>query len=126
MSQSQPHSQPFDASIPVLTEVLWGAAEEAAFDPSCTDPAEASYEAPAGADGSSEQWAALEQRLSERILHQVQGSLDVVLDQCLAEVLQGALARLGGEINKSLRQTVEQAVAEAVGEELARLGKADQ
>lgn len=118
-------SQPFDAGIPVLTEVLWGAAGEAAFDPSLTDQAAALPEAPVSADASARHWAALEQRLSERILHQVQGSLNVVLDQCLADVLQGALAKLSGEINKSLRHTVEQVVAEAVGEELARLGQAE-
>jgi hypothetical protein len=118
-------SQPFDASIPVLTEVLWGAAEEAAFDPSFTDQAGPLPEASAGAHASIRHRAGLEQRLTERILHQVQGSLDVVLDQCLADVLQGALARLSGEINKSLRQTVEQVVAEAVGEELAWLEKAE-
>lgn len=118
-------SQPFDSGIPILTEVLWGAGEEAAFDPSFTGQAGALPEAAAGADASVEHWAGLEQRLSERILHQVQGSLDVVLDQCLADVLQDALAKLSSEINKSLRQTVEQVVAEAVGEELARLGKAE-
>ena len=125
MSQSQPQSQPFDAGIPVLTEVLWGVADEAAFDPSFADQAGTLRAAPASADADDQHRASLEQRLSERILHQVQGSLDVVLDQCLADVLQGALAKLSSEINKSLRQTVEQVVAEAVGEELARLEKAE-
>ena len=107
-------SQQFDASIPVLTEVLWGTPEDAPPAPPLLDQATAST------DASGEQWAALERRLSESILHQVQGSVDAVLSQCLAEVLQGALASLNAEISRSLRQIVEQAVSEAVSGALAR------
>ena len=111
-------SQPFDASIPVLTEVLWGAPEDAPPEPALLD------QPPASTDGGGEQWAALERRLSERILHQVQGSLDAVLSQCLADALQGTLASLNGEISRSLRQVVEQAVSEAVSGALVRLDEA--
>lgn len=108
-------SQQFDASIPVLTEVIWDAAEDAPPEPPLFD------QPPASTDGDGEQWAALERRLSERILHQVQGSVDAALSQCLADALQGALASLNGEISRSLRQIVEQAVSEAVSGALARL-----
>ena len=118
-------SQPFDASIPVLTEVLWDAAEDAAPEPSLLDQAGTLREAPAGTDGSGEQWAALERRLSESILHQVQGSVDAVLSQCLADALQGALANLSGEISSALRHTVEQAVSGAVSAALARQHEPD-
>jgi hypothetical protein len=112
-------SQQFDASIPVLTEVLWGTPEDAPPAPPLLD------HAPASTDASGEQWAALERRLSESILHQVQGSVDAVLSQCLAEVLQGALAKLSGEISIALRNTVEQAVSAAVSGELARQDEPD-
>jgi hypothetical protein len=138
-------TQNFDASIPVLTEVLWDVAEDAAAAPANdggaarfeTVAAEAAPPAPqprhdsdpaqhqpppAGANRElARQWEALEQRLAARILHQVQSSVDTVVAQCVAEVLEGALHKLGGELRGSLRYTVEKAVSQAVVEERGRL-----
>lgn len=79
----------------------------------------------AAAQLSPEDWAALEQRLSERILQQLQGRVDFVLQQRLrdsmADVLQHALAGLTDEIRGGLAQTIEQIVTRAVAQELAHL-----
>ncbi len=96
-------------------------------------PTEATYveqaipdiEARAASHFSPEDWAALEQRLAERILHQLQGRVDFVLQQRLrdsmADVLQHALAGLTDEIRGGLAQTIEQIVTRAVAQELAHL-----
>jgi len=137
-------TQNFDASIPVLTEVLWDVAEgdaaapandggAARFEAAATEAAPAAprpghnsdpaqQPLPAGANRElARQWEALEQRLAARILHQVQSSVDTVVAQCVAEVLEGALHKLGGELRGSLRYTVEKAVSQAVIEERGRL-----
>jgi len=139
-------TQNFDASIPVLTEVLWDVAEDGAAGPAndggaarCeagaaeaappaprpghdADPAQQHQPPPAGANRElARQWEALEQRLAARILHQVQSSVDTVVAQCVAEALEGALHKLGGELRGSLRYTVEKAVSQAVIEERGRL-----
>jgi hypothetical protein len=86
-------------------------------------------EARAASQLSAEDWTALEQRLSERILQQLQGPVDFVLQQRLrdsmADVLQHALAGLTEEIRGGLAQTIEQIVTRAVAQELAHLKAAD-
>lgn len=83
------------------------------------------FETRAASQLSAEDWAALELRLSERILHQLQGRVDFVLQQRLrdsmADVLQHALAGLTDEIRGGLAQTIEQIVTRAVAQELAHL-----
>jgi hypothetical protein len=164
-------SQPFDASIPVLTEVIEA---EGIFPPAAHDAvaAEVSMEAtvapiapapppvvfeaapavalqhssppaPAPAVGlhaadadadlerqaiaawGPEQWEALEKRLSGRILQQLQGRVDFVLEQrirdSMAEVLQHALGTLTSELRDGLGHTIEQIVARAVSQELTHL-----
>lgn len=133
---SGPHL--FDAGIPVLTEVLWDAAAPAA-DGAATAPAPATRvaTAPAAADPgaqlearavegwSAREWDVLERHLSERILRQVQGSLDFTLAQCIrdsmADVLQHALENLTGEIRAGLQHTIGHVVAQAVSQELTHL-----
>ncbi|HEU4851631.1 MAG TPA: hypothetical protein VFT37_05700 [Telluria sp.] len=111
--------QSFDPSIPVLTEVL-----------DDTPPA-----APAASpDGlaqrvvqgwSEEEWELLEQRLSERILTQLQSRTDFVLEQrvrdAMAEVLQHALKSLTADIRDGLHDTLEKIVARAVAQEITHL-----
>ena len=109
----------FDASIPVLTEV---------FDdtpPTAPAPEAADLEARAVGGFGEREWAALERRLAERILQQLQGRVDFVLEQRLrdsmADVLQHALAGLTEEIRTGLQQTIEKVVARAVAQELTHL-----
>lgn len=125
-------SELFDAGIPVLTEVLWDAADPAP----APAPAPAARSAPAATPGaqlearavegwSPREWDVLERHLSERILRQVQGSLDFMLAQCIrdsmADVLQHALDNLTGEIRAGLQHTIGQVVAQAVSQELTHL-----
>jgi hypothetical protein len=115
----------FDASIPVLTEVLQ--ADEApasilvpaapgALAEVVTYAASAST-APDHDDGAADAlaWTALERRLNEQILQQLQGSLDAALDQRLAEALRQALGGVAAQLRESLQPTLEKAVAAAVG-----------
>jgi 3-oxoacyl-ACP reductase-like protein len=133
MSQQQVFD---DASIPVLTEVVADTppapADAAPHDvpaaaaPSDTAPAApATLEERAAAMLSEEDWDALELRLCERIVHQLQGRVDFVLQQrvrdSISDVLQTALAGLTNDIRAGLEQTIEQIVTRAVSQELAHL-----
>lgn len=120
---------PFDANIPVLTEVIG--------DKPDSSPASAVPPAPAGPDAGAllearavsgwdnDDWAILERRLSARILQQLQGRLDFVLEQRIkddmAEVLQHALPGLTSAIRSGLAQTMEKIIARAVAQELTHL-----
>jgi hypothetical protein len=120
---------PFDASIPVLTEVFQDKsvgkeqAEPEAVAPAATD--EASLEARAVSEWTGPDWELLERRLSERILHQLQGRVDFVLEQrvrdSIEESLQHAIAGLTNEIRQSVQHTIEQIVVRAVTQEIAHL-----
>ncbi len=119
----------FDASIPVLTEVIGDKAQAAAG----PQLARAAEPAPAGVALSdkamegwdAQDWEALERRLSDRILRQLQGRVDFVLEQrikdSIAEVLQHALADLTDQIRAGLQQTMEKVVARAITQELTHL-----
>jgi hypothetical protein len=115
------HQPPFDASIPVLTEVFQD-------QPAKRDPAPDS--ATDDGDNARASWTepdmeALELRLCERILQQLQGRVDFVLEQRLRdsmeEALRHAMAGLTDEIRRSLQQTIEKIVVRAVAQELAHL-----
>ena len=121
------HSPPFDQNIPVLTEILQGA-RPAAESTAAARPA-------AGQGGPLEEmavngwgvqeWDMLERSLSARILQQLQGRVDFVLEQgirdSMAEVLQHALADLTDHIRSGLQATLEKIVAHAVSQEMAQL-----
>lgn len=114
----------FDASIPVLTEVL--KAEPLGDDGGAPPAAAAAALEAAAIDGWSEaEWAVLEHRLSVRIMHQLQSRVDFVLEQrvkdCMADVLSHALHDLTNEIRIGLHDTIEKIVARAVSQELTHL-----
>ncbi|KQQ33549.1 hypothetical protein ASF61_10770 [Duganella sp. Leaf126] len=121
----------FDHSIPVLTEVL---ATEPGADPLpvATDiggPTKAesatALEAHALAHWSGADWALMEQRLAERIVHKLQSRVDFVLEQrirdCMADVLTHAVQGLTNDIRSGLHDTIEKIVARAVSQELVHL-----
>jgi hypothetical protein len=127
-------AQSFDASIPVLTEVL--KAEpigdallpgEAAVGVPLSTRAEiaAGLEADAVDGWSDAEWSMLEHRLSERIMGKLQSRVDFVLEQrikdSMAEVLTHALHGLTNEIRIGLHDTIEKIVARAVLQELTHL-----
>jgi hypothetical protein len=126
-----------DASIPVLTEFVEEAppgARPASNEPApvpardaVPEPAAAAAQLEARAidSWSGAEWATLERRVAERVLQQLQGRVDFVLEQRLrdsmAEVLQHALSGLTAEIREGLQQTIQQVVVRAVAQELAHL-----
>ena len=113
----------YDESIPVLTEVLPGAAAAAAPAPApADDQAAQAGTATQGEDGA---WKALEERLVARVLDRLQDRVELALeDQVrsgMAPVLDHVVARLASELRAGLQQTVEDVVARAVAQELAHL-----
>ncbi len=74
---------------------------------------------------STDEMEQLQHKLSERILRQLQGRIDFVLEQrvrdSLADVLQLAMGGLTNDIKRGLQQTLEEVVGRAVAQEIARL-----
>ncbi|MET0981351.1 MAG: hypothetical protein ABWY02_04575 [Telluria sp.] len=117
----------FDSSIPVLTEVVLEPvpAESAAAPaepraaeppddiptlsealPPATEPVAEPAVVPAAVPIPEPDWDALELRIAERILAQLQPQLEAVV--------RNALASAGDQIHIGLRQTVEQMVAQQI------------
>ncbi|WP_312487179.1 hypothetical protein [Massilia timonae] len=134
----------FDASIPVLTEVVADSPAPAAPVASSAPAAAAAAGATTGTNGaddfaespealerraadrwSGEQWSVMERRLTERVLQQLQGRIDFVLEQRLrdgiAEAVDKAMAGFSAEIRASLHQSLGQVVTRAVSQEIAHL-----
>ena len=124
----------FDQSIPVLTEVF--SDKPAPPPPPRSEPAaraatarqdnlNAALEVQAINTWTEPEWNLLERRLSERILQQLQGRVDFVLEQRLRDsmeaVLASAIAGLTDEIRAGLQQTIEQIVVRAVAQEVTHL-----
>jgi hypothetical protein len=125
-----PQNPAFDQSIPVLTEVFSDKADKSA--PAAraeaaplSDQANADLETRAIDNWTEPQWTLLERRLSERILQQLQGRVDFVLEQRLRdsmeEVLKAAIGGLAAEIQAALQDTIEKIVVRAVAQEVAHL-----
>jgi len=125
-----------DASIPVLTEII--AQEQdfaAAALPSAPNPGAAEAAAPArmapAADPapsamlSDHQWQALERKISERVLRQLQTRIDFVLEHRirdgLADALQLAVEGIAADIKRGLHQTLEDVIGRALAQEIAKL-----
>jgi hypothetical protein len=74
---------------------------------------------------TDEDWEQLQQKLSERILRQLQGRVDFVLEQrirdSLADVLQLAMIGLTNEIKTGLQHTLQDVISRAVAQEITRL-----
>lgn len=121
-------NSPFDQSIPVLTEVFSDKpstlrrAEQAAPQ---QDDVNAHLEARAVDSWTEPEWNLLERRLSERILQQLQGRVDFVLEQrlrdAMEDVLANAMAGLTADIREGLQQTIEKIVIRAVAQEVTHL-----
>jgi hypothetical protein len=130
----------FDASIPVLTEVVADSPAPVAAVASAAPAAAATVAASASDDDaespealerraadrwSGEQWSVMERRLTERVLQQLQGRIDFVLEQRLrdgiAEAVDKAMAGFSTEIRTSLHESLGQVVSRAVSQEIAHL-----
>jgi hypothetical protein len=120
-----------DGGIPVLTEIIHAPHEKAAeAAPADIAPAAPKCEADmlqdqALATWGDRDWDVLHQKLSERILRQLQGRIDFVLEQrvrdSLADVLQVAMSGLTQEIKRGLQQTMKEVIGLAVTQEITRL-----
>jgi hypothetical protein len=104
----------FDASIPVLTEIV-------------STPLSAAAPAPlpdTAALGAAE-WEALERRLNERILQQLTSRVDFMLEQrvrdSMSAVLTHVLHDVTTELREGLHDTIGRIVTRAVQQELADL-----
>lgn len=111
-------NQAFDASIPVLTEIMRDEAPAPAPANDAPTPA-----LPALDDADA--WDALERRLSERVLQQLSNRVDFVLEQRIKdnihEVLNHALYALTVEIRDGLHDTIGKIVSRAVQQEIIHL-----
>lgn len=130
------HDPAFDASIPVLTEIV---AEPIVPDVPVTPPAPvvdaAPHDAPEALERravdhwSGEQWSVMERRVTERILQQLQGRIDFVLEQRLrdgiADAVDKAMTNLSADIRSSLGDTLSEVVTRAVSQEIAHIRMLD-
>ena len=134
-------NQAFDASIPVLTEIMRDDAAAQAPAPAANAPlampiavgGAAGAACPAGAAGAAggaarddaAGWPAQARRGAERVLHQLASRVDFVLEQrikdSIAEVLDHALHSLTLEIRDGLHDTIGKIVARAVQQEITHL-----
>lgn len=75
--------------------------------------------------GSEAQWDALEHRISERVLRQLQNRIDFVLEHRIADGLtdavQQAVEAMTAEIRRGLHHTLEDVITRAVSQEIAHL-----
>lgn len=137
------HDPAFDASIPVLTEVVAepnapGAPVaqpapivEAEAPPPPVPVVAAPQDAPEALERravdhwSGEQWSVMERRVTERILQQLQGRIDFVLEQRLrdgiADAVDKAMTNFSADIRNSLGEMLSDVVTRAVSQEIAHI-----
>lgn len=113
-----------DANIPTLTEVISNTPIASAAPKVAIEIAEEGGEVSAIALSEHDR-NELEHTLNERVLRQVQGRIDFVLEHrirdSLADALQISIDGLTAEIKRGLQQTLEDVISRAVSQELARL-----
>ncbi|MDB5764510.1 MAG: hypothetical protein JWQ21_3505 [Herminiimonas sp.] len=123
-----------DAGIPVLTEIIDPPAAEQHTSEVAVSPPSArrieqhgsdEFEAHALSGWNDEEWNRMERKIRERILRQLMGRIDTVLEQhvrdSLADVLQTSVERLAAEIKDGLHHTMEEMIARTVSQEITRL-----
>lgn len=115
-----------DPLIPTLTELVPEPAAAATPPPAAPAPAAPEVlEQRAIAHWSGEEWGVFERRVTERILQQVQGRVDFVLEQRLRDGIADAVDKVMGdlsvEIRNGMQQTLAQVVARAVSQEISHL-----
>lgn len=119
----------FDASIPVLTEIVTdpaAAAEQAASAPApAPEPVAEQLERRATERWTGEEWSVLERRVTERVLQQLQGRVDFVLEQrvrdAMADAMQRTLETFTADLREGLHESLGEIVRTAVTQELEYL-----
>ena len=116
----------YDASIPVLTEVVTDPGAVAAPAPE-PEPVAERLERRATERWTGEEWSVLERRVTERVLQQLQGRVDFVLEQRVRDTMADAMQRTLESFTTDLREGLNQAIGEivrgAVAQELEYLRK---
>lgn len=125
-----------DVGIPILTEIIGSSIEYGVTDNSgvttslntTTQPSKKETVSPPASatdDMTDEQLRHVENEVMERVLQQLLGRIDCMLEQrvrdSLADVLQTTVEGLATEIRQGLQQTLEDVVARAVTQEITRL-----
>ncbi|MES2070504.1 MAG: hypothetical protein V4488_09165 [Pseudomonadota bacterium] len=130
-------SNPLDANIPVLTDIILpqepaaaALVPEAAFPPAAAAapvqaaPAEHEDGRAAVSAFSEEEWSRLEQTIRENVLKQVLARVDFVLEHrvrdSLADVLQTAVEQLATDIRAGLHKTMEEVITRAITQEISK------
>ena len=112
----------FDASIPVLTEVV---TDPAAPAPEPIPDAAHQLERRATERWTGEEWSVLERRVTERVLQQLQGRVDFVLEQrvrdAMADAMQKALEGFTADLREGLHEALGDIVSQAVTQEITHL-----
>ncbi|MCD2515470.1 hypothetical protein LQ564_03990 [Massilia sp. G4R7] len=115
----------YDASIPVLTEVVTdpGAVAEPATP--APEPVAERLERRATERWTGEEWSVLERRVTERVLQQLQGRVDFVLEQrvrdAMADAMQRTLETFTADLRDGLNEALGDIVGQAVSQEIAHL-----
>lgn len=114
---------PFDPSIPVLTEVV---AEPVAPAPEPEpEPVAEQLERRANERWTGEEWSVLERRVTERVLQQLQGRVDFVLEQrvrdAMADAMQRTLESFTADLREGLHGALGEIVSQAVAQEITHL-----
>jgi hypothetical protein len=118
----------YDASIPVLTEVVTdpGAVATPALEP---EPVAERLERRATERWTGEEWSVLERRVTERVLQQLAGRVDFVLEQRVRDTMADAMQRTLESFTTDLREGLNEALGEivrgAVAQELEYLRRGD-
>ena len=124
-----------DTSIPILTEVIGRKPEASRETPPAADPTSPAVIAiqenevctalPATPSLSNDEWKLMERNISERVLRQILGRIDFVLEHrvrdSLADALQLAVEGVSTEIRRGLHQTLEDVILRAVSQEITKL-----
>jgi hypothetical protein len=127
-------TNPLDAGIPVLTEIIEAPQQAHTAAPAAVPapaPEISPHEPASPASLSSVPtwdealWLEAEHDMRERVLHRVMQGVDRALEQRvrdgLADVLQVAVERLALEIRQGLHQSVKDLVTQAVADEIQTL-----
>lgn len=136
-------AQNIEAGIPILTEVLDEPIDGvdlpeprktphvASGVPAQTQPHSMETPVPVQATPGSagiDDFDRIEREVSERVLQQLLGQVDLVLEQrirdSLADVLQSAVDSLASDLRQGLKQTLEDALTQAIAHEMKNLRNA--
>jgi hypothetical protein len=113
----------FDPSIPVLTEVV---SEAVAPTPApAQEPVAEQLERRATERWTGEEWSVLERRVTERVLQQLKGRVDFVLEQrvrdAMADAMQRTLDTFTADLREGLHGALGEIVSQAVSQEIAHI-----